>query len=93
MSLWGDAQRVGILYTRTCPKNSPCRHSDLTSRPEIAERAATGARNGPVTSAFCASASSAILRQILDLKDWSDHAPTGWPPISQKSGAFVNKII
>ena len=39
---------------------------DLDVSPEIAERALQLVRaNGPVTSTFCASASSAILRQIL----------------------------
>ena len=63
---------------------------DLDVSPEIAERALQLVRaNGPVTSAFCASASSAILRQIPGFEGIGQ--TIGWLPISQKSGAFVNK--
>ena len=63
---------------------------DLDVSSEIAERALQLVRaNGPVTSAFCASASSAILRQIPGFEGIDQ--TISWPPISQKSGAFVNK--
>ncbi len=64
--LYGAAPSVLEFYTRAhARKTHHVVIQDLDVSPEIAERALQLVRaNGPVTSAFCASASSAILRQI-----------------------------
>ena len=89
--LYGVTPSVLEFYTRAYARKT--HHvviQDLDVSPEIAERALQLVRaNGPVTSAFCASASSAILRQIPGFEGIGQ--TIGWPPISQKSGAFVNK--
>ena len=64
--LYGATPSVLEFYTRAHARKTHhvvIQDSDVS--PEIAERALQLVRaNGPVTSAFCASASSAILRQI-----------------------------
>ena len=64
--LYGVTPSVLEFYTRAhARKTHHVVIQDLDVSPEIAERALRLVRaNGPVTSAFCASASSAILRQI-----------------------------
>ena len=64
--LYGATPSVLEFYTRAhARKTHHVVIQDLDVSPEIAERALQLVRaNGPVTSAFCASASSAILRQI-----------------------------
>ena len=64
--LYGATPSVLEFYTRAhARKTHHVVIQDLDVSPEIAERALRLVRaNGPVTSAFCASASSAILRQI-----------------------------
>ena len=64
--LYGAMPSVLDFYTRAhARKTHHVVIQDLDVSPEIAERALQLVRaNGPVTSAFCASASSAILRQI-----------------------------
>ena len=64
--LYGATPSVLEFYTRAhARKTHHVVIQDLDVSPEIAERALQLVRsNGPVTSAFCASDSSAILRQI-----------------------------
>ena len=64
--LYGATPSVLEFYTRAhARKTHHVVIQDLDVSPEIAERALQLVRaNGPVTYAFCASASSAILRQI-----------------------------
>ena len=64
--LYGATPSVLEFYTRAhARKTHHVVIQDLDVSPEITERALQLVRsNGPVASAFCASASSAILRQI-----------------------------
>ena len=92
--LYGVTPSVLEFYTRAhARKTHHVVIQDLDVSPEIAERALQLVRaNGPVTSAFCASATSANLHKSLDLKELvRPCSQINWPQISQKSGACVNK--
>lgn len=64
--LYGMTPSILEFYTRAhARKTHHVVIQDLDVSPEVAERALQLVRaNGPVTSAFCANATSAILRQI-----------------------------
>ena len=84
--LCGATPSVLEFYTRAhARKTHHVVIQDLDVSPEIAERALQLVRaNGPVTSAF--GAKSLDLKGLVRLC-----SQIVWPPILEKSGAFVNK--
>ena len=94
--LYGATPSVLEFYTRAhARKTHHVVMQDLDVSPEIAERALQLVRkNGPVTSVFCASSSSAILRQIPGFEGIGQTMfPNRLAAGLQKSGAFVSKKL
>jgi hypothetical protein len=92
--LYGATPSVLEFYTRAhARKTHHVVIQDLDVSPEITERALQLVRsNGPVASAFAPAPAQQSCVKSPDLKGLvKPCSQIGWPPISQRSKAFVNK--